>query len=289
MEVLRKLVSSDNCSIKYLLKLEDNNTVETLYMYDKDLKLTYHSTVCVSSQVGCKLGCLFCATGKQGYVRNLSADEIMEQVNICNNHCINSGIAPIDAVVFAGMGEPLLNYENIKMSIRKIRLDFGISNFEIATVGIVPRIYQLIDDFKDKMIHIRLNLSLHASTDELRKKLIPYVSEYDINTIIKVAVEYAEAFNTKARIRYAIFKDLNDTAEDIDRLCKLLENKPVKLILSQYNENNMPGLKSPDWSEVLYFYNKISKRIDCGIFYNFGSDIKGGCGQLRQTLAVGYE
>lgn len=286
MEVLRKLVSSDNSSIKYLLKLEDNNTVETLYMYDKDLKLTYHSTVCVSSQVGCKLGCLFCATGKQGYVRNLSVDEIIEQVNICNNHCINSGIDPIDAVVFAGMGEPLLNYENINAAIYRIYSDFGIRNFEIATVGIVTHIHRLIDDFKDKMIHIRLNLSLHASTDELRKKLIPFASQYNLTAIIEAAVAYAEAFSTKARIRYAIFKGLNDTVEDIDRLCKLLENKPVKLILSQYNENSVPGLIVPSLSEVLDFYNKISGRIDCSIFYNFGSDVKGGCGQLRQIGVV---
>lgn len=285
MEVLKKLVSKDN-SVKYLFKLSDSETIEALYMYDKELNLTYHSTVCVSSQVGCRMGCKFCATGNQGFVRNLSVHEIFEQVNICNNHCLESGIIPIDAVVFAGMGEPLLNYENVKSAIYKINSELGISSFEVATVGVVPRIYHMIEDFKDKNIHIRLNLSLHASTDEQRKKIIPFAAQYDIASLIKAAVDYAEAFDTRVRVRYALFKGFNDTGDDIDRLCTLLENRPVKLVISQYNDNNVPGLAAPDQSEVEGFYKKVGKKIDCGIFYNFGTDIKGGCGQLKQAQSA---
>lgn len=282
MEVFKRLVSKDN-SIKYLIALSDSETVEALYMYDIESKLTYHSTICVSSQVGCRMGCKFCATGAQGFVRNLSEYEIFQQVNICNTDCVKSGIIPIDAVVFAGMGEPLLNYESVKPAIYKINTELGISSFEVATVGIVPRIYRMIEDFKDRNINIRLNLSLHASTDEQREMIIPFAAQYNIDSLIKAAVDYAKAFDTKVRVRYALFKGFNDTERDIDRLCVLLANKPIKLVVSQYNDNNIPGLTAPDLLDVEEFCHKAGRRIDCGIFYNFGSDIKGGCGQLRQT------
>ena len=282
METLRKLAGEDN-SIKYLFQLDDKNTIETLYMYDKDSKLTYHSTVCVSSQVGCSMGCKFCATGMQGFIRNLSVDEIIEQVNTCNIYCSNQGIIPIDAVVFAGMGEPLLNYENVKAAILEINSRFGIKCFELATVGIVPQIYSMIEDFTGKDIFIRLNLSLHASSDDKRKMLIPYTSKHDIHEIICAAVDYAKAFNTKVRIRYMLIKGVNDSDEDIARLKKLLGNKPVKLVISQYNDNDIQGLIAPEQSEIQDFHDKISKSIECEIFHNFGSRINGGCGQLRQT------
>lgn len=284
MDILEKLTGKDN-SIKYLFRLEDGQTVETLYMHDRALKLTYHSTVCVSSQVGCKMGCIFCATGRQGFIRNLSVHEIFEQVDICNSNCLNSGIMPVDAVVFAGMGEPLLNYENVKNAMFSIYSHLGIGNFEVATVGIVPQIYRMIEDFKEKSINIRLNLSLHASTDEQRKRLIPLSSQYDIDSIINAAVRYAKVFGTKVRLRYALFKGLNDTAEDVERLCTLLTDKPVKLIVSEYNDNGVPGLTAPGRSDVEEFCRRVGKKVDCGIFYNFGSDIKGGCGQLRQACS----
>lgn len=281
MEILKKLVGKDS-STKYLFKLEDGQTVETLYMYDKGLKLTYHSTVCVSTQVGCTMGCRFCATAGQGFARNLTVNEIFEQVNICNSQCLAQGILPIDAVVFAGMGEPLLNYENVKAAVHKIHSVLGIKGFELATVGVVPRIFDMIKDFEDESVQIRLNLSLHAASDEQRQKLIPFTAHYDINTLMKAAEAYAGTFNSKIRVRYALFKGLNDRDEDIDRLCALLEDRPVKLIISQYNDNHVPGLIPPDQDDMMEFYSKVSRRINCGIFYNFGSDIRGGCGQLRQ-------
>lgn len=113
MKVLRKLTGQDH-SEKYLMGLEDGNTIETLYMFDEKHQLTFHSTVCISSQVGCGMGCRFCATGKQGFTRNLTIKEIIGQVNLCNSTRGNTQTLPIDAVVFAGMGEPLLNYEQVK-------------------------------------------------------------------------------------------------------------------------------------------------------------------------------
>jgi 23S rRNA (adenine2503-C2)-methyltransferase len=285
MKVLRKLIGQDH-SEKYLIELEDGNTIETLYMFDEKHQLTFHNTVCVSSQVGCGMGCRFCATGKQGFTRNLSMKEIIGQVDVCNSTRENARTIPIDAVVFAGMGEPLLNYEQVKAAILVMRSRLGINHFELATVGIVPKIYELIKDFQGTDISIRLNISLHASSDDQRSLIIPMTERYSIYKIIQAATDYAKAFGVKVRIRYMLFRDFNGKAEDIRRLTDLLKGKPVKLIISQYNENNIQGLIPSGRLEVLEFYNTISATIDSEIFHNFGSDIQGGCGQLKQTMVV---
>lgn len=281
MKILKRLESEDG-SVKFLFQLQDDNTIETLYMRDKGNTLTYNSTVCVSSQVGCNVGCRFCATGNQGFVRNLSVFEIAEQVRICNAYCTEAGISPIKAVVFAGMGEPLLNYENVKAAIKKLNTEQGIGDFELATVGVVPNIHKMAGDFKYEGIAIRLNLSLHASTDEIRAKLIPFNSYYNIDSIIEAASQYAAALGTKVRIRYMLIKGQNDTETDIERLSSLLADKPVKLVISSYNDNNINGLAAADHNDVLQFYDKIKDRIESDMFFNFGKDIQGGCGQLRR-------
>lgn len=285
MKVLQKLTSQDH-SEKYLMRLADENTVETLYMFDEKRRLTFHSTICVSSQVGCNMGCKFCATGQQGFTRNLSMAEILSQVNVCNSARKNARTVPLDAVVFAGMGEPLLNYDQVKAAILGIRSQLGIQQFELATVGIVPKIYEMIKDFQGTDISIRLNLSLHASSDEQRSLIIPMSKQYGIDSIIQAAADYGKAFGTKVRIRYMLFKGFNDREEDISRLTDLLAAKPVKLIISQYNENHIQDLLPAGRLEVLGFHHKISSRIDAEIFHNFGSDIQGGCGQLKRTMVV---
>lgn len=285
MNVLERLESKDG-SIKFLLQLQDCNTIETLYMKDKREMLTYNNTVCISSQVGCKVGCMFCATGKQGFVRNLSASEIIGQVDMCKSYCNQIAATALNAVVFAGMGEPLLNYENVKVAIKKLNAGYGINNFELATVGIVPSIHKMISDFRNENIIIRLNFSLHASTDAVRARLIPFNSHYNISEILEAALQYAEAFGSKVRIRYMLIKGLNDTELDIARLCRLLESKPLKLILSSYNDNNINGLTAADKDDVQAFYTRIKDRIESDIFFNFGRDILGGCGQLRQLQSA---
>lgn len=282
MEILEKLKSCDG-SVKFLLKLDDVNTIEILYMHDYRLELTYHSTVCVSTQVGCRIGCMFCASGKNGFERNLSCGEIYEQVEISGKYCKDTGLMPIDAVVFAGMGEPLLNYSNVKKAIYRISRNLGIRNFEIATVGIIPGIYRMIRDFSGSNINIRLNLSLHAATDELREKLIPVTAKYGIDAIVRAVSDYAEAFKTRVRVRYMLFSGLNDTEADAGKITGLFVGKPVKLVISSYNDNCIPGLTAPDENEPIKFCKKVGDRIKCEAFHNFGSDIRGGCGQLRQA------
>ncbi len=282
MNILKEHKSEDS-AFKYLIGLDDMNSVEALYMYDKDRRLTYHSTVCVSSQVGCSMGCRFCATGEQGFIRNLTADEILGQVALCDQNRQLTGFQPLDAVVFAGMGEPLLNYNNVITAIEKIRDDLGLCHFELATVGVVPRIDDLARYLKYSSIRLRLNLSLHAPTDEKRHTLIPYTKKYGVKDIIAAADAFAEATQTTVRIRYMLIKGLNDSDEDIHHLIDLLTGRPMKLIISQYNDNNIKSLKPSNPLDVLDFYNRIRDNIECDIFHNFGGTILGGCGQLRQN------
>jgi 23S rRNA (adenine2503-C2)-methyltransferase len=281
MDIIKELHSTDG-AVKYLLRLEDGQTVETLYMHDEARALTYHSTVCVSSQVGCAMGCRFCATGAQGFIRNLTADEITDQVDICDQRRNPAGLPSLDAVVFAGMGEPLANDAHVLSAITRIKRTMGISNFELATVGIVPKIRTLADFTVSEAIHLRLNVSLHAASDEKRTQLIPMTTHYSVEDIIGAAADYAGRTGATARIRYMLLRGFNDTGADAENLIRLLSGKPVKLILSAYNDNGIKDLVSPDALDVLEFYRKMKEYIDCDIFKNFGASVLGGCGQLRR-------
>ncbi|SHI02446.1 23S rRNA (adenine2503-C2)-methyltransferase [Sporobacter termitidis DSM 10068] len=285
MKILNQIAGGDGAA-KFLLGLEDAHTVETLYMHDKELSLTYHSTVCVSSQVGCAVGCRFCATGAQGFIRDLSAEEIFGQVAVCDRYRAGAGCPPIDAVVFAGMGEPLFNDGNVTRAIEKIAGETDIRGFELATAGIVPKIRGLTGFVREKNIRLRLNLSLHATTDEQRALLIPMTKKYGVKAILDAASDFAEATGTTARVRYMLIKGVNDSDADIGRLTGLLKGRPLKLIISSYNDNNMNGLSPVGPLDVLEFYSKIRDNVDCDIFHNFGGEVLGGCGQLRQARKI---
>ena len=284
MIVLKQLETED--AVKYLFGLNDGNTIETLYMCDRERQLTYHSTVCVSSQAGCAMKCRFCATGEGGLIRNLTAEEIFEQVNICDQNCRQGGYFPLDAVVFAGMGEPLLNYDHVLIAIELIKNRLGLRKFELATVGIVPNIRRLAEDAAKIGVNVRLNLSLHAPTDKKRARLIPMTTTYGVNEILAAGKYYADITGSRVRLRYMLIKGFNDTPDDLEQLSRLLAGKNMKLVLSGYNDNHISGLKAPDRLDVLDFYNKIKDKAECDIFRNFGGEIRGGCGQLRRNEKI---
>ena len=284
MKILSETSGGD--AVKYLLELEDGNTVETLYMVDRAQRLTYHSTVCVSSQVGCAVGCRFCATGAQGLVRNLEAGEIVGQVRLVDACRRRAGHPTLDAVVFAGMGEPLFNYDNVTGAITLLRDGLGLEDFELATAGVAPKIRALAGFVRDQHLRLRLNISLHATADDQRAGLIRLTKTYGIAEILGAASDYALATGIKARVRYMLLKGFNDSDADIARLVALLRGKPVKLVISRYNDNNIDGLLPPEPLDVLNFYNKIKEEVDCDIFHNFGAAVLGGCGQLRQAGRV---
>ena len=281
MRILSQASGGD--AVKYLLGLEDGNTVEALYMHDRARRLTYHSTACISSQVGCAVGCRFCATGAQGFLRNLEAGEVAGQAWFVDAERERAGAPPLDAVVFAGMGEPLFNYSNVTAAIILLRDSLSLNDFELATAGVTPKIRALSGFVREHRLRLRLNVSLHAATDEKRAGLIPMTKTYGVADILSAASDFALVTGTKARVRYMLLKGYNDSDEDAARLLSLLRGKPLKLIISQYNDNNISGLMPPDTLDVLEFYNKIKDEADCDIFHNFGAAVLGGCGQLRQA------
>jgi 23S rRNA (adenine2503-C2)-methyltransferase len=282
MKILSEIHGGDG-SVKFLASLADRHTVETLYMHDGAMSLTYNSTVCVSSQIGCAVGCRFCATGAQGFVRDLTASEIAGQVTLADLYRANAGLPAIDAVVFAGMGEPLFNYAGVTRAIQDINDNTDIHAFELATAGVVPKIRELAGFVTGSGLRLRLNVSLHATTEAGREKLIPLTRRYGIADILGAASAFAEATGTKARVRYMLLKGVNDSPRDIERLIRLLEGRPLKLIISSYNDNTMNGLTPPDALDVSAFYSKIKDKVDCSLFRSFGGDVLGGCGQLKQA------
>jgi 23S rRNA (adenine2503-C2)-methyltransferase len=255
---------------------------ETVLMIHKTIKGT-RNTVCVSSQIGCKLGCDFCATGGMGFKRDLTFSEIVMQVLMFERFLKNNRV---DNIVFMGMGEPMLNYENVIKAIRIINeyLKIGARKISISTSGVVPGIIR----FSDEPLQLNLAISLHASNNSLRSKLMPINKKYQIEEVLEAVSLYIHKTGRKVMIEYIMLKDVNDSLDNAKELAK---------ILKQYL-----GLSSK--SGGLFFVNLISfnptkeyvsstplqinkfkgileiEGISVVQRYKFGRDIKGACGQL---------
>ena len=309
----------DSQSAKALIILENGLKIETVLMRHQD-----RNTVCVSSQVGCPLGCLFCATGKMGFKRNLSAGEIAEQVlfwgrwlkNIkssypeersdegspanagshtpvslsrrrgereipryARNDKNNINDNRVNNVVFMGMGEPFLNYDNVFEAIKILNddnlLGIGARHISISTAGIVDGIERMAQD----MPQINLAISLHAPNDELRQKLMPIDKKYPLAKVMAAAEDYVARTNRKLMFEYVMIKGVNDLSEYAKELTKLLNNRLyfVNLILYNRTGDFIPS----DDSQVKKFKDILMKAgVQALERYRFGQDIKGACGQL---------
>lgn len=268
----------DEGTIKYLIELRDKKYIEcVLFPYSSSLML------CVSSQVGCPVKCAYCRTGKDPFIRNLTAQEIIDQFivvqkDIERDYLSNTKYKKIDTILYMGMGEPLLNYINVIKSIRSLE-SYSISNFSISTVGIVPKIKKLS---KEKKLNIKLFISLNAADDITRKKLIPSVP-YSIKEILKATEYYASHVKTNIppTISYLLLDGINDSREDAKKFANLIKNKPFKAYIKEYcdigDPHFRPSTKTKEFKQVLDSYG-----IDSKIMGSMGQDIKAGCGQLRQ-------
>lgn len=225
--VKQKQVSSDG-TVKYLLEYSDEKCAETVLMrFDNRSNLT----ACVSSQIGCACGCKFCATSKLGFLRNLSAHEIIEQVLTIQR---DTGLK-ITNIVFMGQGEPLLNLDNVLEAIRIFNTDFqiGIRRFTLSTCGIVPQIKRLAKmDFQPT-----LAISLHAPEHELRESLMPIEKKYPLDVLIPALKDYVEGTGRRITIEYTLIKDFNDSIECAKKLSKLLIGVKANINLIIYNPN----------------------------------------------------
>ncbi len=272
-KILEKQVSSDG-TVKYLFDILDGNAIETVVMEYK-----HGRTICVSSQVGCKMGCKFCASTGINFERNLSAGEIVEEL-LAVQKDLN---IKISNVVFMGIGEPLDNFDNVMKAIEIINYPKGIGigarHISISTCGIVPKIYEIAD----RDLQCTLSISLHQATDEGRSALMPINNVYNIEELMKACRYYIEKTNKRISFEYALAKDNNDNEESAKELVKLLKGMlcHVNLIPINKIKNGMYDKSSNE--NIIKFRDYLnSKGIVATIRRELGADIDAACGQLRR-------
>lgn len=280
LEIVKIQKSADGTQ-KFLYKLNDNNLIEGVLM---DYNFGY--TLCVSSQVGCRMGCKFCASGLDGLVRNLSSGEIMEQVIVANKYLEgNVKNRKVTNIVLMGSGEPLDNYDNVlkffELATNKLGLNYSERNISLSTCGLVPNIIKLADSgYK-----INLCLSLHASNDTIRHEIMPVSKGFTIKELINACKYYFEKTNRRILFEYILIKDINSSKENAQELANLISgmNAIVNLInLNEVKENNLKRCDKQtqtDFAQIL-----LKHKINVTTRRSLGNDIDGACGQLRRKV-----
>ena len=258
---------------KYLFELSDGNKIESVVMYHD-----YGISICVSSQIGCNMGCAFCESGRLKKVRNLNVDEMLLQV-IQIEEDIKERISHI---VIMGIGEPFDNYDNVMDFINIANDDYalaiGARHITVSTSGIVPKIYE----FADNQSQVNLAISLHAPDNETRDKIMKVNKAYNIDEVMKAVKYYIEKTNRKVTFEYIMLDGVNDTDEHAKKLCKLIKGLNAYVNLIPYNETNNIEFKRSNTSQISRFYDILKKdNINVTIRREFGSKVSAACGQLR--------
>jgi 23S rRNA (adenine2503-C2)-methyltransferase len=271
LPVLKTVTSAETGTVKFLLGLRDGNTVECVYIPEKNRR-----TVCLSSQVGCPLGCTFCATGQMGFRRNLAAWEILEQLLVVERTIGQK----LTNVVFMGMGEPLLNYQEVMRAADLISDERGISishrKIVISTVGIVGSIRRMAEEERP----YRLAISLNAADDDTRTQIMPINRRYKIHELLEAAKYYYEKTRRRVTFEYVLIRGVNDRKRDAERLVQLLRGFPCKINLIPYNET-VPEYQRPSLEHVERF-SRWLRPLPAPIIVRWsrGRDIRAACGQL---------
>ena len=258
---------------KYLFELSDGNKIESVVMYHD-----YGISICISSQIGCNMGCAFCESGRLKKVRNLEADEMLLQVLKAQEDIKER----ISHVVIMGIGEPFDNYENVVDFINIINDDYalaiGARHITVSTSGIVPKIYEFAKEFSQ----VNLAISLHAPTNEIRDKIMKVNKAYNIEEIMKAVKEYIKITNRKVTFEYILLENVNDSEECAIKLANLIRGLNAYVNLIPYNETNNIGFKRSSTSQITKFYDILKKEnINVTIRREFGSKVSAACGQLR--------
>ena len=272
-KILRKQESSDGTK-KYLFDILDGNAIESVLM-------SYHHgyTICVSSQVGCKMGCKFCASTGINFVRSLTSGEIVEQILAVER---DNNIR-ISNVVFMGIGEPLDNYDNVVNAIRIINnpkgINIGARHISVSTSGLVPKIYKLAEE----NIQCTLSISLHATTNEKRSSMMPVNNRYPIEELLQACRDYIEKTNRSISFEYALAKDNNDNLDDAKELVKLLKVMLCHVNLIPINKIENGAYSKSSNENIMKFRDYLNAHgIVATIRRELGSDIDAACGQLRR-------
>jgi len=276
IKILREQLSANNLTRKVLIELPDGNSIETVCMSHD-----YGFSVCVSSQVGCSMGCAFCASGLNGFVRNLSQAEILLQV-----YYFNKLLAPdnkyVSRIVVMGAGEPMLNFDAVLGALEFLHsedtLNMSYRNMTISTCGIIPGIEKLVA----KKLPINLAISLHSVRDDVRSELMPINRKYQFLDVIKAADVYAKATGRQVTYEYILIAGKNDSAFDAELLSNALKFKNASVNLIPANPVEEKGFKRPSSIAVERFLRVLKKNnINATIRKEMGKDIDAACGQLR--------
>ena len=260
---------------KYLFELPDGNLVESVWM-----KYHHGNSVCISSQVGCRMGCRFCASTLDGLERNLLPSEMLEQIYSIIRHTGER----VSNIVIMGTGEPMDNYDNFLRFIRMISDEKGQNisqrNITVSTCGIVPNMRRLAEE----KLQITLALSLHATTDEKRKQLMPIANKYSLKEVIEACKYYFEKTGRRITFEYSLVAGVNDTKEDAEELVALVRGMNCHINLIPVNPIKERSFEKPSKKSADNFKNKLEKSgINVTIRREMGRDIDGACGQLRKS------
>ena len=278
MEQAARQISRQDGTEKFLFELSDGNRIESVLM-----RYSYGNSVCISSQVGCRMGCRFCASTLDGLERNLSPSEMLRQI-----YRIQKIIGErVSNVVVMGTGEPLDNYENFVKFIHMLSDSHGLHisqrSITVSTCGIVPNMYRLAEEG----LQITLALSLHASSQEKRKKLMPVANKYELGEVLEACDHYFEKTGRRVSFEYSLVAGVNDLDEDAAGLITLLKNRNCHLNLIPVNPIKEREFRKPDRKKAVEFENKLEKNgINVTIRRERGSDIDGACGQLRRRFGA---
>jgi len=282
---VHRVVSEDGHTTKLLLNLGDGTLIETVLMQYYPSKIDGHprSTVCVSTQVGCPMGCVFCATGQMGFQRNLKAEEIVAQVVHISNILRKRG-EHVTNIVFMGMGEPLANYSEtiraIKLLTNARAFGLGQRSITISTVGVI----QGIDNLADEGLQVKLAISLHAPNDRLRKKLVPTAGPHSVEDLVSAAKRYFKKTGRRVTFEYALIDGINDLPKVALELSHLLKGNGAHVNLIPMNPT-AGTFKRPPRQRVLQFQQLLRNGgVNCTVRVEKGSEISAACGQLRTDM-----
>lgn len=268
-------------TMKFLLKLKDSSAVEAVLM-----KYSYGNSLCVSTQVGCKMGCKFCASTKDGFVRGLTPSEIEEQIHVIEKY----SSLKISNLVFMGIGEPLDNFYNVLDSIKIINspsgLYIGARHISLSTCGIVPKIYELAD----LNMQCTLSISLHATKDKVRQEIMPIAKVYSIKELLDACKYYIKKTNRRISFEFALISSVNDDRKTAEELLTLLRGMIAHVNLIPINQIKNGIYKKPDRKNVEIFMDVLNRAgIVATVRRELGSDISAACGQLRKKYIENEE
>lgn len=281
LRLVKRLVSQDG-TVKYLFRLQDGSLAETVLMhYD------YGKSVCVTSQIGCNMGCAFCASGLLKKTRDVTSGEMVAQVMYVQRE-LDSSQERVSHVVIMGTGEPFDNYENVMDFMNTINHDKGLAigarHITVSTCGIVDKIRR----FAKENVQYNLAISLHAPNDALRSRLMPINQAYPLDQLMDAIREYASLNNRRITFEYILLKDVNDKDEHARQLAHLIHGLNAYVNLIPYNAVDEHGFKGVNFPQAMMFYDKLCKlNVKCTLRQEHGADIDAACGQLRAKVERG--